>query len=302
MKRRKKGGRKENSKHNFLTTAFLKKHRIFLVDLLNFSFWSDIDKEDKGKSHSDRYTIKYKGNSYTGYWSLCAAINKALDNGIPITKPSYLQQASNEELASIFKSDTIEEISLLSDRIQLMKQAGQVLCQHFNGSFLYCIQKANHSAQSLIDIILEHFPSFRDIHEFKGRKVYILKRAQILVADIWACFDGKSYGEFKDIDSITMFADYRVPQALYHLNLLEYTTELKNKLKNREILLSGSPEEIEIRGNSIWSVELVRRHIQSLSPKNHINAILIDFYIWDLAKEIQTDFIIPTHCTRSVYY
>lgn len=51
-----------------------------------------------------------------------------------------------------------------------MKHAGQVLCQHFNGSFFYCIQKANHSAQSLINIILEYFPSFRDIHEFKDRK------------------------------------------------------------------------------------------------------------------------------------
>ncbi|CAO3636469.1 unnamed protein product [Cunninghamella blakesleeana] len=275
---------------------------IFLVDLLNFSFWSDIDSEDKSKSHPDRYAIKYNGVSYTGYWSLCAAINKALDNGIPITKPSYLQQASDEELTNIFKSDTVEGIPLLSDRIRLMRHAGQVLCQHFNGSFINCIQKANHSAQSLINIILEYFPSFRDIHEFKGRKVYILKRAQILVADIWACFDGKSFGEFNDIDSITMFADYRVPQALYHLNLLEYNTELINKLKNREVLFSGSPEEVEIRGNSIWSVELVRQHIQSLSPRNPVNAILIDFYIWDLAKEIQTDLTIPTHCTRSVYY
>lgn len=39
--------------------------------------------------------------------------------------------------------------------------------------------------------------------------VKIYKRVQILVADIWACFEGKSYGEFNDIDSITMFADYR---------------------------------------------------------------------------------------------
>jgi hypothetical protein len=35
------------------------------------------------------------------------------------------------------------------------------------------------------------------------------KRAQILVADIWACFEGKGLGTFHDIDSLTMFADYR---------------------------------------------------------------------------------------------
>lgn len=41
-------------------------------------------------------------------------------------------------------------------------------------------------------------------------EVKFLKRAQILVADIWACFEGKDIGYFNDIDeAITMFADYR---------------------------------------------------------------------------------------------
>ncbi len=43
----------------------------------------------------------------------------------------------------------------------------------------------------------------------------LYKRAQILVADLWAAFRGRSYGAFVDIDSITMFADYRVPQVSF---------------------------------------------------------------------------------------
>ena len=39
--------------------------------------------------------------------------------------------------------------------------------------------------------------------------VYFLKRAQILVAEIWACFRGLGDGRFDDIDELTMFADYR---------------------------------------------------------------------------------------------
>ena len=39
--------------------------------------------------------------------------------------------------------------------------------------------------------------------------MHILKRAQILVADLWACFEGQGLGAFTDIDTITMFADYR---------------------------------------------------------------------------------------------
>ena len=46
--------------------------------------------------------------------------------------------------------------------------------------------------------------------------VSFYKRAQILVADIWACFEGKDYGEFHDIDTITMFADYRLVVQTYY--------------------------------------------------------------------------------------
>lgn len=40
-------------------------------------------------------------------------------------------------------------------------------------------------------------------------QVTFYKRAQILVADIWGCFEGQGIGFFADIDCITMFADYR---------------------------------------------------------------------------------------------
>ncbi|KAL0086629.1 hypothetical protein F4703DRAFT_1847916 [Phycomyces blakesleeanus] len=277
---------------------------IFLVDLLNFSFWSDADSQDASAPHPDRYSVVYKGKSYTGYWSLCAAVNRALDNGIPITDPKfYGQDATDEQLATIFESDTKEKVPMVQERIRVMREAGNVLCDRFEGSFVNCIARAGGSAQTLLSTIVQNFGSFRDIHTFCGRPVSILKRAQILIADIWACFDGQTFGRFDDIDSITMFADYR--QALYYLGVLRYSPELISRLKRRENLPTGCPEEVEIRGNSIWSVELVRRYIaehnlQTSGPT--INAILIDFYIWDFAKEHQDDMLVPTHCTRSCFY
>lgn len=47
---------------------------IFTMDLLNFSFWSD-------KSEDERFAIDYKGRKWTGYWSLVAALQRALDEG-----------------------------------------------------------------------------------------------------------------------------------------------------------------------------------------------------------------------------
>jgi hypothetical protein len=54
--------------------------------------------------------------------------------------------------------------------------------------------------------LAEHFPGFRDEARFENKTVRFLKRAQIFVADLWAAFDGESYGRFDDINKITMFA------------------------------------------------------------------------------------------------
>lgn len=47
---------------------------IFTMDLLNFSFWSELP-SDK------RFAIEYRGKKWTGYWSLVAALQRALDEG-----------------------------------------------------------------------------------------------------------------------------------------------------------------------------------------------------------------------------
>lgn len=48
---------------------------IFTMDLLNFSFWSGEEEEPK------RFCIEYRGKLWTGYWSLVAALQRALDEG-----------------------------------------------------------------------------------------------------------------------------------------------------------------------------------------------------------------------------
>ena len=47
---------------------------IFTMDLLNFCFWS-VNGPD------ERFAVEYKGTRWTGYWSLIAALRRALDEG-----------------------------------------------------------------------------------------------------------------------------------------------------------------------------------------------------------------------------
>ncbi len=47
---------------------------IFTMDLLNFSFWSE-------KPDAERFAVSYRDQRWTGYWSLVASLQRALDEG-----------------------------------------------------------------------------------------------------------------------------------------------------------------------------------------------------------------------------
>ena len=160
--------------------------------------------------------------------------------------------------------------------------------------------------------------------------VYFLKRAQILVAETWAAFfpapstsNPIPHPIFPGggIHKLTMFADYRVPQILHQLKILTYPPPLLKLLESGYYFEHGSKEEVSIRAASILAVERVRDEILSLRHQSKetagaatvgwqsglevpICSVLIDFYLWDAAKEIEDagEIVVPPHRTRSTWY
>ncbi|XP_022109808.1 UPF0553 protein C9orf64-like isoform X1 [Acanthaster planci] len=274
---------------------------IFVVDTLNFSFWSE--------TNDKRFLVDYRGGTHSGYWALCAAINRALDEDIPITSPSYYSSITMDQLRHIFRSATDTDIPLLDKRLEHLHEAGSVLLEKFGGSFVNCVSQCDNKASKLLHLITENFPSYRDVAMFEGMAVSLYKRAQILIADIWACFEGKGYGKFSDIEILTMFADYRVPQVLNYFGVLKYSSRLQEILHSGRLFTPGERLEVEIRGCSIWAVELIRQKLKDLMTQDSslsgltLNSVIIDFYLWDYSKDHWRDMQhIPIHKIRSTLY
>ncbi len=57
-------------------------------------------------------------------------------------------------------------------------------------------------------------------------------------------------------------------------------------------------------GCSIWCVELIRREILRQHPGAKVNAILIDFFLYDTMKVREGAGLVemPHHRTRSIWY
>lgn len=233
------------------------------------------------------------------------------DIGIQITDSHLWQEEGQLDISAmryIFRSDTSEEMPMLQERLDCLREAGNVLYEKYACAFSNCVAAANGSATSLVNILVRDFPCLRDERIFEGAAVRLHKRAQILVADIWACFNGQAYGAFEDMSSITMFSDYRIPQILNSMGVLLYSPSLEARISRKEELQSGENCETEIRGCSVWAVEMIRQEIIASHPDDHagINAALIDNFLYDTLKEREASGeirdIMPHHRTRSVWY
>jgi len=69
-------------------------------------------------------------------------------------------------------------------------------------------------------------------------------------------------------------------------------------------LVLGLLAYVASSGCAIWCVELLRREILKRHPKAKVNAILIDFFLYDTIKEreVEGQEEIPHHRTRSIWY
>uniref|UniRef100_W8BHC9 Queuosine 5'-phosphate N-glycosylase/hydrolase n=1 Tax=Ceratitis capitata TaxID=7213 RepID=W8BHC9_CERCA len=269
---------------------------IFVVDTLNFCFWTPND-----------YT-KYKVDGYTGYFALCAAINRAM---LDITNAAYYSKIDADTLRKVFRSDDgVTSVPLFEKRLSCFHEVGTRLLENWQGKFENVIRAANNSAERLLQLVVSEFPCFRDEADFEGKRVSLYKRAQILIGDIWSCFEGKGLGKFNNLEKITMFADYRVPQVLIHFGSLVYKPELLEVLNKDTILENGDPREVEIRGASIYIVEQAKDIILKKMAdkelelnKEHVNSILIDHFLWDYRRKHADELEhIPFHKVLSVYY
>ncbi len=155
-----------------------------------------------------------------------------------------------ELMRKVFRSATDEEMPLLAERLECLREAGRVLYEKHGCSTAGLVTAANGSATKLVNMLARDFGCFRDECSFEGRRkpVRFLKRAQILVADLWACFGGEGYGAFRDIDKLTMFADYRVPQMLQAMGCLYYSPGLLTTIQAKKTIDSGSNWEMQLRG------------------------------------------------------
>lgn len=262
---------------------------IFVLDVLNHSFWPDVG--------SPVWTVTYQGESWSGYWGLAASLKRGLEQGYPITQSHYLATIAENDLLAIFAGEG--EIPLFAERLANLREAGSILESRFDGDVVQLVGAAEGSGVRTVLEVVAAFPSFRDEACYRGRAIHFWKRAQIFVADLYHAFSGEGWGAFFDIDRLTAFADYKLPQVLRRLGVISYHPDLAQRIDQREFLQSGSEEEVEIRAATIWAVEALRSTFQHGGITAH--SMHIDQWLWRLGQ-LEPFRGTPYHRCRTIFY
>lgn len=112
------------------------------------------------------------------------------------------------------------------------------------------IKSSEKSEVSLLNILTNNFPNFQDHSIYKGHQIHFYKHSQLLISHIYNKFSGKGIGEFSDIDELTVFADYRIPQLLWAEGVFEYGQQLREVIMRKEVI-TDREMEAEIRASTV---------------------------------------------------
>ena len=270
--------------HREKTVAYL-----LVLDSLNFCFWPTLG--------DLRWEIDDALGKLSGYYALAASLKRALESGVPITEANYLAELSLDQLRQILGGQGV--LQLLEARLKILHELGHVLLEDFGGKAYYLVETAQGSAATLTRLLAEKLSSFRDTADYQGLNAFFYKRAQIFAADLHGAFGGKDWGALADMDQLTAFADYKLPQVLRELGIFRYAPALAQKVDQKILLESGGAEEVEIRANTIWAVELIRKELDRIGKG--LRAFEIDHILWHLGQKAVFKKR-PYHRTLTIFY
>ncbi|MFB6372049.1 MAG: queuosine salvage family protein [Bradymonadaceae bacterium] len=238
-------------------------------------------------------------DGHTDYAMVATSLTERFERQGPIP-PEQLVELTTEDCGELFAQEIQHDArrKLMASYAHCLGKLGEHLIEEYDGSYVALVEDADGSAARLVERLAE-IPSFRDEVVYKNVDVPFYKRAQIMAMDLYLAFEGDEWGDFEDIDQLTLFADNRVPHVLRLDGVLAYEEALADRVDGRELLPAGSPGEIEIRACAVDAVERLSEALEKRGEE--VPPRLLDNYLWHRGQQDRYR-VRPAHLTQSVYY
>ena len=198
---------------------------------------------------------------------------------------------SYEDFADMLKGNV--EIPLLKERYNCLVEMNSYLDSI--GRDFYDEIKDIKVDIELLDYIVSNFSYFKDESTYEGETIYFYKRAQLIVSDI---LHVRKMLENIQVDYSNLLgcADYKIPQVMNSLGMLDYDYNLEYKLATRVEIEEGDPMEVEIRANDLVVIDYIYEKLDGKVCRMDIND-----YVWLLGQD-KSKINKNYHRTKTIHY
>lgn len=207
------------------------------------------------------------------------------------TKNTDFSNISLNKFKKILKGNV--DIPLLEERYKTIVGISKIVNKRMKGNFYEFIKNINSDTQ-LFDIIISNFESFKDERNYNGKIIYFYKLAQLLTSDILHIRE-ELEGIKVDYSNLIGCADYKIPQILRALGIVEYNDELANIIDLSEHIEISSKYEVEIRASQIVVIEYIHNKLININP------IDINDFFFVYSKKVKS-IAKPYHLCRNTNY
>lgn len=203
-------------------------------------------------------TMTIEGQRYVGSYTIAASQARAIREGIQLTDAKVLRDLTLGDVEKIYRDEaaTSSPVQLLEERLANYRELGSVLLEEFDGRFLNVLKRADRrlyreDGNGLIQILETRFPkSFGDWPMAKLPQVMAMS---LLDQRDAGAFDPEisSLLDFEDLAELEGGADYYRPWFFIRVGLFAISDELKQLLRDHQLIEPGSDMELEFRAFTI---------------------------------------------------
>jgi Potential Queuosine, Q, salvage protein family len=226
----------------------------------------------------DTINFCFWGSAAAGYAQLAIRLRKVFEAS------DELMVANLRACDARRLGELVGELPMLEERAEALRELGDRGLPDLIGD----------SAVATARQLSSCLGSYADVAFYQGLRVPFLKRAQIVAADL--CLAGVR--QFADLDQLTCFADYKLPQMLRHWGALIYSNRLAQAVDAMQPLAPGSSQEIEIRAATVVAVDRLRD--QMAGRGRQLSSAQVDWIIWQSSQSAES--VRPYHRTRTIFY
>jgi len=246
------------------------------------------------------WRVNLGGKELGGSFSLTTCYAQAINQDAGLLSPEHWALMNLDEYLALTKVPSGNRIPLAEERLRALQSMGALISESYGNSMEAFVAGHDFDAGKILNTLGCNVYGFDDVHQFRGKTIPFLKRAQLAIADISSLCQKHSEKPLANAGKVTACPDYKLPQTMRHFGLISYAPELARKIDGLVELPSGSGEEIEIRAATIHGVEVLRQLMKD-EGKTVLSSSQVSDQIWLLSQNLPEE-IKPHHRTMTVYY